>query len=170
MSNPNIHFSRQLIKGRIAEIVFEQMLRDAGCFTVLSFGYENILPELMRRQHDMKMEETMEIIRRAPDFAVINNETHEVHLIEVKYRKSVDPKFVLEVAERMYTSWKPSFLFIATQKGFYFGKVADIVRDKGHIRPLEHKDIPKELQDRYGELLRVFIGNGDNGDGNGDEN
>lgn len=161
MSNPNIHFSRQLIKGRIAEIVFEQMLRDAGCFTVLSFGYENILPELMRRQHDMHVEETMEIIRRAPDFAVINNETHEVHLIEVKYRKNIDPKFVLEAAERMYTSWKPSYLFIATPTGFFFGKVADIVQNGGVIAPLQHPMITADLQTRYLGVLNEFLRNGD---------
>src|SRR3989344_439418 len=100
-----IEFSRQLIKGKIAELIFEQMLRDAGCFTVLAFGYENILPELMRRQHDMKAEQTMEIIRRAPDFAVINNESHDVHLIEVKYRRSMNNAALLQVAERMFESW-----------------------------------------------------------------
>ena len=80
-----INFSKNLVKGRIAETIFEQMLRDAECFTILAFGYESVLPELAHRQHDIHAEETMEIIRRAPDFAVINNETHDVHLIEVKY-------------------------------------------------------------------------------------
>lgn len=70
---------------------------------------------------------------------------------------------MLKIAERMFESWKPSFLFIATQEGFYFGKVSDIVRDKGEIHPLEHKSIPKELQEKYIELLRVFIKNGDRG-------
>jgi hypothetical protein len=40
--------------------------------------------------------------------------------------------------------------------------VTDIVRDKGIIHPLTHKDIPPELQEKYIELLRVFIKNGDN--------
>lgn len=161
MNTQQINFSRQLIKGRIAEIVFEQMLRDAGCFTVLSFGYENILPELMRRQHDMQAEETMEIIRRAPDFAVINNESHEVHLIEVKYRKSIQPGGVLQAAERMYASWKPSYLFIATPEGFFFGKVADIVESKGEIAPLNHPKIPADLQEQYLGILNDFLRNGD---------
>jgi len=34
-----INFSEKLIKGRIAETIFEQILRDAGRFTVLAFGY-----------------------------------------------------------------------------------------------------------------------------------
>lgn len=89
--NP-ITFSRNLVKGRIAETLFEQMLRDAGCFTILSFGYENIIPELAHRQQDMRAQETLEIIRRAPDFAVINNNTHDVSLIEVKYLMSQHQK------------------------------------------------------------------------------
>ena len=161
MNHDPINFSRQLIKGRIAEMIFEQMLRDAQCFTVLKFGYENILPELMHRQHDMKAEQTMEIIRRAPDFAVINNETHDVHLIEVKYRRHMTSDDIFKIAERMYESWKPSYLFIATQEGFFFGKVTDIVRDKGIIHPLEHKNIPKVLQEKYSVLLTTFIKNGD---------
>lgn len=161
MTYDPINFSKQLIKGRIVEIIFEQMLRDAGCFTVLAFGYENILPELMHRQHDMKTEQTMEIIRRAPDFAVINNKTHDVNLIEVKYRRDITVGSVLEIAERMFESWKPSYLFIATQERFFFGKVVDIVKNRGAIEPLVHKDISNELQEKYHSLLKVFIKNGD---------
>ena len=151
-------FSRQLIKGKIAELIFDQMLREAGGFTVLAFGYENILPELMHRQHDMKVEQTMEVIRRAPDFAVINNKTHDVHLIEVKYRKQMRPAEVLLLTTRMYESWKPSYLFLATPKGFYFGKVGEIVEAKGKIKPLEHPHIGKPLQERYVKMLNEFIG------------
>ena len=77
MNHNPIYFSHNLVKGRIAETLFEQMLRDAGGFTILAFGYESVLPELAHRQQDVTAEETMEIIRRAPDFSVINNETHE---------------------------------------------------------------------------------------------
>jgi hypothetical protein len=154
-----IGFSEQLIKGKIAELIFEQMLRDAGCFTVLAFGYENILPELMHRQPNIKAERTMEIIRRAPDFAVINNEKHDVHLIEVKYRRSMNDTELLQVAKRMYESWKPSYLFLVTPHGFYFGKVMDVVKHKGKIEPLKHPNIPPKLQEKYIKLLNEFIRN-----------
>jgi len=155
----NIDFSKQLIKGKIAEMIFEQMLREVGMFTVLAFGYENILPELMNRQHDMKTEQTMEIIRRAPDFAVINNQSHEVSLIEVKYRKSFTKENILKEAERMFVSWKPSYLFVATKDEFYFGKVKDIIENAGEIQALEHVYIPKELQEKYIQLLNKFMEN-----------
>lgn len=150
-------FSEQLIKGKITELIFEQMLREAGGFTVLAFGYENILPELMHRQHDMKTEKTMEVIRRAPDFAVINNNTHDVHLIEVKYRKKMQSSEILILANKMYESWKPSHLFLATPTGFYFDKVSDIIDKKGKIQKLTHPQINDALQNRYLKLLNEFI-------------
>ena len=141
MTYDSVGFSRQLVKGRIAETLFEQMLRDAGCFTILAFGYESILPELAQRQHDMQAEETMEIIRRAPDFAVINNESHEVHLIEVKYMMHPRTEWILRDAVRMYESWKPSYLFLATPGGFFFDKANRIIERGGAIDKLSHPQI-----------------------------
>lgn len=152
-----ISFSRNLAKGRIAETLFEQMLRDAGSFTILAFGYENVLPELANRQHDIQVEETMEIIRRAPDFAVINNKTHEVHLIEVKYMMHPNAQWILRNAQRMYECWRPSYLFLATPEGFYFDKAAEIVKKGGVISKFVHPQIPDELQKRYTDLLNELI-------------
>ena len=152
-----VKFSEQLIKGKIAELIFEQMFREAKCFTVLAFGYENILPELMHRQRDMKIESTMEVIRSAPDFAVINDLTHEVHLIEVKYRQKMKPSEVFSIASRMLESWKPSYLFLATPSQCYFGKVAEIVGKKGKIEQLSHPKISTSLQEKYLKLLNEFI-------------
>lgn len=157
MPYDSIDFSRKLAKGRIAETIFEQMLRDSGVFTILSFGYENVLPELAHRQHDVRAEKTMEIIRRSPDFAVINNTTHEVHLIEVKYMKHPKEEWILLDAQRMYESWKPSFLFLATPYGFFFDKASKIVETKGNISKLQHPQIPEKLQEKYVKLLNEFI-------------
>ncbi|MDP3999051.1 MAG: hypothetical protein Q8P76_00450 [bacterium] len=157
MNYDPINFSRKLVKGRIAEMIFEQMLRDTGGFTILAFGYESVLPELAHRQHDMNAEETMEIIRRAPDFAVINNSSHDVHLIEVKYMMRPRTEWILRDAKRMYESWKPSYLFLATPEGFFFDMASIIVEKKGIISPLVHPQIPKELQIKYTALLNEFI-------------
>lgn len=157
MDERSIDFSRQLVKGKIAETLFEQMLRDTGCFTILAFGYESVLPELAHRQHDIRVEETMEIIRRAPDFAVINNESHDVHLIEVKYLMNPRAEWIFRDAQRMYESWKPSYLFLATPEGFFFDRAKTIVERKGAISPLNHPQIPKELQAKYVALLNELI-------------
>lgn len=157
MNYDPINFSKNLVKGRIAETLFEQMLRDAGCFTILSFGYEQIIPELAHRHNDVKAQETMEIIRRAPDFAVINNDTHDVYLIEVKYLMRPTASTILNDAQRMFDSWKPSYLFLATPEGFYFDKAGDIVKNGGVIQPFTHPKISKELQSKYVQLLNDFI-------------
>ena len=39
----NITFARNLVKGKIAEAIFAQMLRETKEFTVLEFGYEKIV-------------------------------------------------------------------------------------------------------------------------------
>lgn len=61
------------------------MLRDAGVFTVLEFGYEKVIPELIQKEYcsDSTLIETLRV---APDFAVINQLSKEVSLVEVKYR------------------------------------------------------------------------------------
>ncbi len=157
MNYDPVNFSKNLVKGRIAETLFEQMLRDAGCFTILSFGYEKIIPELAHRHNDVKAQETMEIIRRAPDFAVINNDTHDVFLIEVKYLMRPTSDIILADAKRMFESWRPSYLFLATPDGFFFDKASDIVKNNGEIRPFQHPQISMELQKKYTQLLNDFI-------------
>ena len=149
----NIGFTRNLIKGKIAELVFENMLREAGIFTVLHFGYEYILPELAKGNTFDRESETMKAIRRAPDFAIINNETKQVHLIEVKYKHTLDEKYVFEDALKMSESWNPSFIFLATKEGFYFDSIGDIIKNRGAIRKLEHPSISSELQNKYLKLL-----------------
>lgn len=160
MPQTTFEFSKQLIKGKVAEMIFEQMLREAGTFTILGFGYEKVLPELMHKQGEVRAKETMEVIRRAPDFAIIDNDTHEVHLVEVKFRAHNSVSDILDIATKLHSSWKPAYLFLATPHGFYFGKASDIKNKEGHIYPLRTSYVSEELQEKYLELLNQFI-NGD---------
>jgi len=131
------------------------MLRSTGEFTVLEFGYEKIIPELVGRgvgQHD----DMVEALRTAPDFAVINNATKEVHLIEVKFRTKVRENDILNIAKRMSESWNPSYLFLASIDNFYFGEVKEIVKKDGKISPLDHPQIPKETQEHFLKILNDF--------------
>lgn len=155
MNEKEITFSRNLVKGKIAETVFAQMLRSTGEFTVLEFGYEKIIPELVQ-QGDKDSDDMVETLRTAPDFAVINRKTKEVHLIEVKYRHSFYDSNILKIAERMAKSWNPSFLFLASKDGFYYGEVRDIVDRKGKIDLLVHPQIPPETQEVFLKILNDF--------------
>lgn len=155
MNNNEVTFARNLVKGRIAETVFAQMLRATGEFTVLEFGYERIIPELVQ-QGDMKNNSLVETLRTAPDFAVINKKTKEVHLIEVKYRHTFTDKNVYDIAKRMSESWNPSYLFLASKDGFYYGEVSELVKSGGKIGLLVHPQIPKTTQDAFVKILNDF--------------
>jgi len=148
-------FSRDLVKGRIAETVFEQMYRDTGNFTVLEFGYEKIVPELVQggyKEHD----DIVDTLRNAPDFAVIDNRKKHVRLIEVKYRRRFMPEETLATAERMQKTWNPSYLFIATLGGFYLDSIVDIIQRNGFISPLADDEVPAEIQENYLAVLKEF--------------
>ncbi len=147
-----IEFTKNLIKGRAAETIFAQMLRETKKFTVLEFGYEKIVPELV--QSDFVNDQTIETIRRAPDFAVINRGTKEVKLIEVKFQKRLSESFTLIAARKMMEAWNPSYLFIVSEDGFFFDDIKTIVENNGKISPLNHPFISKELQEKYLNLLR----------------
>lgn len=153
----NEKFARNLVKGKIAETIFSQMLREVGGFTVLEFGYEKVIPELVQQGFDYDAKNgIMQTLKTAPDFAVINNREKTVHLIEVKYLKHFSKGHVLEYAKRMHESWNPSYLFIATLGGFYFDDIKTIIKNDGTISKLNHPQIPKDVQDRYLQILIDF--------------
>jgi hypothetical protein len=155
MNNKQVNFSDKLIRGRIAEIVFEQMFRNTGHFTVLRFGYEHILPELTH-ERNYKKNDALETLKTAPDFVVINKHTKQVDLIEVKYQRVLSQKYTLEQAARMQESWNPSFLFIATLDGFFFDKTSDIVLNQGKIATFSNPHVSVEMQNEYLALLRKY--------------
>jgi hypothetical protein len=151
----NIEFARNLVKGKIAETIFAQMLRETREFTVLEFGYEKIIPDLVGQGYE-ENGVLVETLRTAPDFAVINHATREVRLIEVKYMRSLNTDFVLKDAARMHKSWNPSYLFIATLEGFFFDEIKKIIENKGVITPLDHPQVPESLQNSYLKILQDF--------------
>lgn len=150
----NIEFAKNLVKGKIAETIFAQMLRGTKKFVVLEFGYEKVIPELVQRGYENNS--IMETLRTAPDFAVINQKTKSVKLIEVKYMRSIKSEYILKYAKKMSRSWNPSFLFIASLDGFYFEEINKIISDNGKIPKLEHPFISSKLQKQYLQILKDF--------------
>jgi len=161
MNNSNIDhakFARNLVKGKIAETIFAQMLRETDKYTVLEFGYEKLVPELVQAGYNENFG-LVDTLRSAPDFAVINKEKKEVRLIEVKYQKKLNYEYALRAAMRMHASWNPSYLFIATQDGFYFNEISKIIERNGEIAPLRNPFIPDDLQQKYLQILIDFESN-----------
>lgn len=148
-------FTRNLVKGKIAETIFAQMFRETRRYTVLEFGYEKIIPELVQGGYDPNAG-IVETLRTAPDFAVIDNDERQVKLIEVKYRSAPNNLEILKVAKRMHESWNPSWLFLCSLDGFHFDKVDRIVANNGHMDMLGIDVVPAEVQLRYLAILKDF--------------
>ncbi len=162
-----INFTESLLKGKIAEIIFEQMLRGAkyknsngeleSVFTVLHFGYEHVLPELAKNKRIKSRQNiTLDTIRTAPDFAVVNNKTKEVSLIEVKYRSKLFDYDILKIAHKMEQSWITAKLFIASPEGFYFDDIKNVIEHNGKIQRLKHPNINEHMQRLYLDLLKKY--------------
>jgi hypothetical protein len=84
-----VDFDYNLIKGRIAESLVEQLFSSLN-FSVFRYGMENTVPGIMKF---LKNDNTpaAKNIKRMPDFIVQDNFSRRVFFIEVKFRK--DGKF-----------------------------------------------------------------------------
>jgi len=151
----SIKFSRELIKGRIAEVVFEQMIREEGKYTVIPFGYEHTIPTLAQYQHLAIVKRVMENIKDAPDFVLISEDKSKVFLVEVKYRYHIDPDELRISAKKLLKRWDPSWLFMASPNGFYFAPCNSIIKD-GAITALSSSWVAKDRQREYLKLLNEF--------------
>jgi hypothetical protein len=152
-----IEFSEQLIKGKIAELIFSQIFRNSKQFTIIPFGYENTFPEIAQYAYMADDKQVFETIRNAPDFAMVSHDKREVYLVEVKYRHTLIEKHVQEIAEKIQSRWKSVQLFVATPTGFYFDNCSDVISNGGNLSPLSTDWIKEEDQKEYLRLLNEFI-------------
>ena len=150
-------FTQNLIKGKIAEIIFEQMVHHTDGYTILEFGYEKVVRQLAHERKTEDAKATIKIVSSAPDFAIINQETHDINLVEVKYMHNPSKRNVLQAAQHVKKSWKRSCLFVAAPSGFYFDTIDDIIRSKGDINEFLHACISEQTKHKYLDLLNEFI-------------
>lgn len=153
----DIDFSKNFIKGKIAELIFDQMFREGKKFTVIPFGYESTLPEIARYAHLAEYQPVIENIRTAPDFALVSNDKKEVFLVEVKYRKNLNKEEIKSQSEKICDRWKSVWLFVATPEGFYFNSCNDVINKNGEMDLLGKKWINSEIQDKYLSLVNEFV-------------
>jgi hypothetical protein len=145
------------IKGKITELIFDEMFRRVNNYTVILFGYEAIYPEIAQYARSESNKEILENIRSAPDYALISHNRNEVVLIEVKYRTNHSDDEIKMYAEKIQERWKAVSLFLATPQGFYLDTCQNIIQNEGKIPVLSSDVIDKTVQDEYLELLRKFI-------------
>jgi hypothetical protein len=150
-----IDFSRKMIKGKILEVVFEQMIREEKKYTVIPFGYEHTMPMLAQYQHLVEVKHIINNISEAPDFALVSEDKTKLFLVEVKYQSKLDIEKLKEYANKLLKKWDCPWLFVATPEGFYCGMCDWIIKD-GEINELSDNWVIKERQKEYLKLLNEF--------------
>lgn len=151
-----IKFTKNLVKGRIAETIFEQMLLATGNYTVLKGGYEHTMPLVAQISRELEEDKVLEGVRKSPDFILINKQHPHVDFIEVKYNGDKNLKYILEDAEEIQEFWPHAELFVATQEGFFMDTCSDIIKYH-NIQPLSEDIVPLELQEDYFKILKKFL-------------
>jgi hypothetical protein len=149
-------FTKNFIKGKIGEIIFDQMFKEEGKFIVIPFGYERMIPELAQYANKAEHQEVINNIRSAPDFALVSQDRKEVFLIEVKYRSKIDIEELKETANKIQKRWNLVWMFICTPDKFYFNRTTDVI-ENGKLTCLSEDWISKKQQEKYIKLLNEFI-------------
>lgn len=150
-----IDFAKGLIKGKIAETIFQQMIQKEERYTVIPFGYEHTMPTLAQFQNVAEIKSIIKNIADAPDFVLISNDHTSIYLVEVKYRSHIVVKDLKTICERLKKRWAHPWLFIATPEGFYCDLCQHIL-DTGTIRPLPTTWVKSQRQASYLKLLNQF--------------
>lgn len=153
----HIQFTQNLIKGRIAETIFERMLLATGNYTVLKGGYENTMPLVAQISRGLEDDKVLEGVRKSPDFVVIPKNHKFVYLVEVKYRSNLDINDIIKEAKAIEEFWPHTHLFVATGSGFFMDTCENIINSK-ELQTLAKTIVSSDLQKEYMELLIDFLG------------
>jgi len=118
--NQNNFDPESMLKGRIAETLVEDLLKQSGN-VVYRFGYEAILQNLTQIQQDFaRHSDAGERIRAIPDFIVIDLNKNPIFL-EVKFRWDGNPHEDDKIRlERISEFWNAKIIFVNRKEKPYF--------------------------------------------------
>lgn len=153
--NKNIDFVRKLIKGRITEVIFEQMMRKEDRYTIIPFGYEHTMPTLAQYRSLAEVQRVIDNIADAPDFVLISHDKTRVYLVEIKYQNKLNIEDLKEYAKKLIERWEYPWLFVATPSGFKCGLCKKIL-EEGVIGDLSENWVSHERQAEYLKVLLEF--------------
>jgi hypothetical protein len=131
LSESSLEFRHNMIKGRIAETLIEELFLSMG-WNVFRYGMENTIPGVMTLLKGVNTE-VAEIIKRMPDFVVqdIQDEDRKVYFVEVKFRAS--EKFSLRDLPMNYP-FENAFIIVVSKKHIKCITVPEL-RDGKEISP-----------------------------------
>src|SRR3990167_1311736 len=154
-----------MLKGRMAETLFEELMRQSGNI-VYRFGYEAIVQNLTQLEEKFdRYSEVGERIRAIPDFIVVDRKGNP-EFVEVKFRWKPDNELhsdSVKILEHVAKYWNAKVVFINCWEQPYFRICEPPYFDSNKklvARPLlEEKEwkIEKKLYDEYEELVHKYL-------------
>jgi len=122
MPQQNNKLAENMLKGRMAETLVEEMLKRSGN-VVYRFGYESVIQNLAQLEEQFdRYTEVGERIRAIPDFVVLDKKG-KPEFVEVKFRW--DPLAELhdntiDILERVEKYWSALMIFVNCVEKPYF--------------------------------------------------
>lgn len=150
-----------VLKGRIAETIVSEMLKEAGYF-LYRYGYEGLLQSLVQNglPRMRKGDREADKIRSMPDFVVMDR-TGDVSFVEVKYREKREDEKLRERLGRAAQYWPEAKILIAypTEPHFLISSFP-VFAKTGTLYLLENDKfitVPKKLIADYGKLCKKYF-------------
>ena len=155
--------SESMLKGRMAETLFEEMMRQCGNI-VYRFGYEAIIQNLAQLDANfVRYGEVGERIRSIPDFIVISN-TGKPLFVEVKFRwKPELHRDDYEKIQKIQKFWNATMVFVNCWEQPYFRVSEPPYFNKNLqllLKPLASETewkVDKKIYDEYEELVHKYL-------------
>jgi len=140
-------FRRDLLVGSFFKNLVVTILDDAG-YEVYPFGYETFLANLKRPLYDAEAihSEAAERIRSTPDLVVLDKETGDLNLVEVKFRGRLWDDKRAHILVNLYRKyWSESVLLLICPRGkiFYAQFVRNLTREDNFF-PVAQDFLPLE--------------------------
>ena len=135
LSEKDSNYRYNMIKGRIAETLIEELFLSLG-YDVFRYGMENTVPGIMKLLRDVRSD-VADNIKRMPDFVVKKGEN--VFFVEVKFRASE----IFSISE--------------LHKNYPFTNCYFIIVSKKHIKCITFKEL--ETGEKITPEDKKYLGN-----------
>ena len=150
--------STNMLKGRIAEAIVEEMLKEAG-FQVYRFGYESVIQNLTQIDVELKKNKVGRKITNMPDFIVIKGGF--AYFVEVKFRSGWPDQKSHDCIDLAETWPEATILFVCkTEPHFRITNICDFV-EKNYLFPLEndkYMDVGEDIVKKYTKQVIASYG------------
>ena len=150
------YYSEDLLKGRMAECLVEDLLKKSGN-KVYRFGYESILQNLTQINERPFLDRTAVVtkkLRSIPDFVVVNSKK-KPFFVEVKFRTKVK---VYERDLKLIENFWQAKVVMVTIKEPYFRILENNTGNRNWVSLAKDRDldVSKEVLEEFDKLVEKY--------------